>query len=90
MPDVTSCFRKTCHHAVRVHADDDGACRVTGCDCERFLDKPEAMQGKRPTTRRVAIDVPDGYTLSMSLIPWSDQDPVIDVDSETGEAVDGS
>jgi hypothetical protein len=57
------CRRSGCRHARRYHNQD--GCRTTGCSCRAFVaGKEEAMPG-----RRVCIDVPDGYVLSMSLIP---------------------
>lgn len=58
-----------CTHALTAHTRDDqvGACRVTGCGCMAFVEPPIETPPGAP--RRVCIDVPDGYVLSVSLIP---------------------
>lgn len=63
------CIRSECEHPARFHTDD--RCRVTACTCEE-LRVPEPEVAKVPSTRRVCIDVPDGYSLSVSLIPFTE------------------
>jgi hypothetical protein len=78
------CERDGCGHAAGFH--NDAGCRVTGCVCPRFMEARE----DRPRSRRVAIDVPDGYTLSISLIPWDPEQPVIDATPNEEEAASGA
>lgn len=59
---------QTCNHDRRLHSEK--GCRVTGCGCTAFVGHDPAQTG----ARRVCVDVPDGYTLSISLIPWSDSE----------------
>jgi hypothetical protein len=66
----TAC--EACTHIASFHVERTGPCRVADCDCSQFLhadivDEDEAQT--RPRVRRVAVDVPDGYTLSITLIP---------------------
>jgi hypothetical protein len=76
-----SCHRSGCRHARRYHNPD--GCRTTGCSCKGFVGgKDEAMPG-----RRVCIDVPDGYVLSMSLIPHEPLPPDATV-AEPAEAAE--
>lgn len=58
------CARPECGHPRAIHTTD--ACRINGCRCAGFDD------GKRRVTgpRRVAIDIPEGYVLSITLAPW--------------------
>jgi hypothetical protein len=63
---------ETCTHALNAHQNAKtgkvALCRITGCGCTAFVEpKPEPVEESGP--RRVCIDVPDGYVLSMSLIP---------------------
>jgi hypothetical protein len=69
-PDLR-CIRPDCGHAYKVHRDGT-ACRVTGCPCPDFAAK--ARKQPPPQSRRVCVDVPDGYSLSFSLIPWTAED----------------
>lgn len=61
----------TCDHQLAAHQAEDtgkvGRCRITGCSCEGWTEEPVAAPVAGP--RRVCIDVPDGYVLSVSLIP---------------------
>lgn len=52
-----------CKHAQAVH--DEIGCRVTDCACSGF----EAKPAPGPTGRRVAVDVPAGYTVVVTLTP---------------------
>jgi hypothetical protein len=54
-----------CEHPGDVHKKD--GCRVTGCECPGFDGPPAPPEPTKP--RRVTVDVPDGYTLSITLIP---------------------
>lgn len=58
------CARPECGHPRAIHAGD--ACRINGCACTGFAD------GKKPPTgpRRIAVDVPDGYMVTINLSPW--------------------
>lgn len=71
---MKSCIN--CPHPSQGHTK-TGACRFGGCPCPGFNDG--TSRAKPPGSRRVAIDVPDGYTVSISLIPWDTTDPVIEV-----------
>lgn len=63
---MTECVR--CQHPRAAHGGKGTACRFSRCGCESFDDgRPRPA---RPGARRVAIDVPDGYTLSVTLIPF--------------------
>lgn len=42
-------------------------CRLTGCDCTAFVESTPLLHAK---PQRICIDLPDGYTVSVSLIPW--------------------
>ena len=55
-----------CDHLRRHH--NTAGCMVTLCKCQEFT---EELQDAPPATgaRRVCVDVPVGYTLSISLIP---------------------
>lgn len=58
------CARPECGHPSAIHVGE--ACRIGGCRCAGFSDG-----SKRPAgPRRVSIDVPDGYMLSVTLTPW--------------------
>jgi len=63
-----NCLRPECEHLARDH--NDSGCRRTGCPCTELL-LPE--QTKTPTGRRVCMDVPDGYMLTVSLVPYSEE-----------------
>ena len=54
---------EACEHPERVHNAD--GCRVTGCECTTFVRAPEPG----PRSRKVCIDVPDGYSVTFSLTP---------------------
>lgn len=56
---------QNCEHPGAIH--NDRGCRVTGCECSALEGPPAAPEPPRP--RRVCVDVPDGYTLSFTLIP---------------------
>lgn len=58
-----------CTHALKAHTRDGkvGGCRITGCECGSFVEAPIETPPGAP--RRVCIDVPDGYVLSVSLYP---------------------
>lgn len=62
-----SCLRPECEHMERDH--NESGCRRTGCPCEGLL-LPE--ETKTVVGRRVCIDVPDGYMLSVSLVPYTE------------------
>lgn len=81
-----------CSHPKGLHLPD--RCRVNGCACTGFRDASANHEAGQPTTtRRVSIDVPDGYMLSISLVPYTE---ALAIDAEppaepTGEgATDGS
>lgn len=62
---------EVCSHQLTAHQSDTdgkvGPCRITGCECTAFVEPaPEPILAG---PRRVCIDVPDGYVLSVSLIP---------------------
>lgn len=73
-----------CQHPKASHTQ-VGKCRLGGCGCPGFDDGSTKPQ--RPSARRVAIDVPDGYTLSVTLIPYDPSAPLIEVPVQ--EAGDG-
>lgn len=61
------CARPDCGHPRAIHAGE--ACRIGGCSCTGFDDgKPKRPAGPR----RVSIDVPDGYELTIILTPPDD------------------
>lgn len=72
------CETEGCDHRRTAHAEADtpspGACRITGCPCGAFNHTPEPS-----TPRRISIDVPDGYSVHISLVPV---DPAADPDDE--------
>jgi hypothetical protein len=76
---VTFCANSACGHPEAAH-NKGGSCRIGGCSCPGFDDgtRPE----REPRMRRVAIDLPDGYMLSISLIPHDPDAEVIDITSE--------
>jgi hypothetical protein len=57
-----------CEHPARVHNDD--GCRVTACGCSSLV-LPEPP---KPTSRRVCVDVPDGYAVTFTLTPEAKAD----------------
>lgn len=62
-----------CPHPRGAHAD-DGECRLNGCGCPGFLrsDDAEAIDNEPGAgTRRIAIDVPDGYMVTITLAPYT-------------------
>ena len=58
------CARPECGHPRAIHAGD--GCRIGGCPCSGFDDGRKRATGPR----RVSIDVPEGYILSITLTPW--------------------
>jgi len=60
-----NCARADCDHPAAIH--NDAGCRRTSCKCDALV-LPEPEQAPKGP-RRVCIDVPDGYVLSISLIP---------------------
>lgn len=60
-----------CSHPLTAHQDAATGvvdrCRVTRCGCEEFAEAELEAPPSGP--RRVCVDVPDGYVLSISLIP---------------------
>lgn len=60
---------ENCTHLASIHLDEQGHCRLTGCTCEAMV-KPQEPEGPA-APRRICIDLPDGYTVSVSLIPWT-------------------
>jgi hypothetical protein len=79
--DDPVCLTEGCGHRRKLHRDAEDAegrwCRVTGCPCEDFLAKEEPPG--EPKVRRISVDVPDGYTITISLIPWDPDQPVLEV-----------
>lgn len=76
----------TCIHCQHPKASHNhlGKCRLGGCGCQGFDDgTPKAT---KPGPRRVAIDVPDGYVLSVTLIPHDPSAPIIEVPGTEPEA----
>lgn len=76
------CETEGCDHRRSAHAEADtpspGACRTTGCVCGAFNHTPEPS-----APRRISIDVPDGYMVSVSLVPM---EATVEVDlSEEGD-----
>lgn len=63
-----SCIRPDCEHPAYVHTEE--GCRVTKCVCTA-LTLPEPEQAKIPGGRRISVDVPDGYMLTVTLVPYS-------------------
>lgn len=62
-----------CGHLKALHLA--GVCRINGCGCEGF----ETADAPRPVTgqpRTVTIELPDGYMLSVSLVPYVTSEPV--------------
>jgi hypothetical protein len=67
-----------CEHPKGLHLRD--RCRINGCPCDGFRE-PGADSGDAATgPRRVTTDVPDGYMLSISLVPYTEQ-PLEDVEA---------
>jgi hypothetical protein len=64
------CIRPDCEHPARVH--NDTGCRVTACPCDALM-TPEPEESKIPGGRRVCVDVPDGYMLTVSLVPYNER-----------------
>jgi len=68
---MTDTVCTTCAHQLRAHQNEEtgkvGPCRITRCGCTDFAEAPIEAPASGP--RRVCVDVPDGYTLSISLIP---------------------
>jgi hypothetical protein len=60
-----TCQNGECGHPDKIH--NEAGCRKTGCPCTAFV-LPEPATAP-PKVRRVCVDVPDGYVLSISLIP---------------------
>lgn len=77
------CETEGCDHARDRHAEaaspSPGACRVTGCSCGAYNHAPDA-----PTPRRISIDVPDGYSVHVSLVPID-----VEVEFDPDEEGDG-
>lgn len=69
---------ETCGHPPRLH---EGHCRVTGCPCTEYAAPAESAF----PPRRVSVDVPDGYSLHISLVPI---DVDVQADIETTVTVD--
>lgn len=63
------CIRPECGHPEKVHGGK--GCRVTGCQCSG-LQLAEVQETKTPSGRRVCVDVPDGYMLTVSLVPYTE------------------
>lgn len=61
----------TCEHAQRFHLAGLKACRIGGCSCQAFRD-PDEPDVPETGPRRVTIDVPAGYMLSISLVPYTE------------------
>lgn len=64
-----------CGHLTSVHFDAEGqpvTCRITGCACETHPAKDAAEVSTE--ARRICIDVPDGYMVSVSLVPYSGEE----------------
>ena len=58
---------ETCTHALEIHNEE--GCRRTGCSCEGFaFTEPVAVP---PQVRRITIDLPDGFMVSVSLVPYT-------------------
>jgi len=62
-----------CTHALSAHTRDGkvAACRITNCACEAFVEAP--LKTPPGFARRVCIDVPDGYVVSLQLIPHTEE-----------------
>lgn len=69
----------TCTHIASFHVERAGDCRVDGCECVRFTSTDADLETDETEAgpRRIAVDVPDGFMVTFSLIPYA-------------EAVDGS
>lgn len=69
----------TCTHIASFHVERAGDCRVDGCTCVRFTGGELEEEADKPEIgpRRITVDVPDGFMVTFSLVPYS-------------EAVDGS
>jgi hypothetical protein len=63
---------QTCNHLRAVHFSQTGdavPCRITGCGCTALVEPAAPAQADSP--RRICIDLPDGYMVSVSLVPYS-------------------
>ena len=58
------------------------ACRVNGCSCAQFRDSAGPETAPASGGRRVTFEVPDGYALTVSLVPYTEPDPAAIVASE--------
>ncbi len=59
----------TCGHSQTIH--NDKGCRKTDCTCEAFkIVGPTVLE---PSVRRVTLDLPDGYMVTVSLVPYTEQ-----------------
>lgn len=54
-----------CSHPLAIHIGPDGSCRVNGCPCAEF----RARGATKPTGRVVSFEIPDGYALTVQLVP---------------------
>ena len=75
-----------CEHPKGLHIAGLNACRINGCSCPRFRD-PGGQEQPEPGPRRVTVDVPDGYMLSISLVPYTE--PAEETEPGSAEAADG-
>jgi hypothetical protein len=55
-----------CEHPRAIHRT-TGECRFNGCSCPGFDDG--SPEGQAPRSRRVCVDVPDGYAVQIQLLP---------------------
>lgn len=95
---------ENCTHKREIHVDESGACRLTGCGCDLFIGWPKGYGGPSGRLndpddggRQICIDVPDGYMVSVSLVPYAghvndgepDDEPETASGAVTVEAVPG-
>lgn len=60
----------TCQHPEAVHAQSDTFhCRVTGCACVTFRFPDEAPAPPDPDAKRLVIEIPDGFAVTVQLMP---------------------
>lgn len=72
-----------CGHLSAMHIA-GGTCRLNGCGCQEFRDADASDVPEQGKARTITVEVPDGYMLSISLIPYTPEAVAAE------EATDGS
>jgi hypothetical protein len=68
---MTNAACVTCQHPGEIHAV-DGSCRIGGCTCTGYDDG--IAREHAPRSRRLCIDVPEGYAVGFSMWPHTESD----------------